>query len=135
MDKPIEFKIKKTKKENILLVIKILRNNIQYNKKEKEDTIKEYINIVTKYEKLFVLVDTSAISYVSPKLLFEGATDLKHHDLQLKKTLRATGVIMTNKIMKTVIDKVLAITPVVTPTEFFTSPSEALEYIKKMEQN
>lgn len=133
MDKPIEFKVKKTKKGNILLVIKVVRSNINYNKEEKEEVIKEYMSIVTKYDKLFIMVDTSMVNYIAPKLLFEGATDLTHYDMRLKKTLKATGVIMTNKLLKGIIDKVLKITPVLTPTEFFLTPSDALKYINSME--
>lgn len=133
MDELITFKLKKGKDEKKILFIIFNKEKLNCSSEIKKEIVEKYIQIVSKYEAVYVCIDTRKITSFNPKTMWEGSSDLKKYQGILEPRIKATSVLICNKLLLDTINMITKVIPLLSPTKFFQKNDDALKFLNEFQ--
>lgn len=132
MDKIVKFEMFERKKGGKLLTVSFLQEN-KFSIKDKKlgkEVIEKYGKILTKFDKLHILIDTRKIINFSVELAVELVTDLIKYNKVARKNIVKTSIILCSPDLRRALDAVLHLYDFVVPTKIYKNVDDAYAYVE-----
>ena len=131
MEEIITFKLKKGKDEKKILFIIMNKEYFSCSNEMKGKIINKYIEIVSKQDSIYICVDTRKITSFNPKIMWEGSSDLVKYRSILEPRVKATSILICNKLLLDTVGMITKIIPFISPTKFFSKNDDALKFLNE----